>query len=151
MPNESSAIYLLLAPEVQAELADNEIGLEDLLSGEGISVSTALADDPTSRTDGKKEPVTVIIATAALIVALTPILSKVLGALTHKQVLVTEKVLTAVEDSQGNVLKDKGGEPILQWVDRTRFVETSKAPTNRKLEIKAVGIDVRYDEQEVSS
>ena len=121
-----SDIYIYPSPEIQELLADNNINLADLLKQEGVDITSRLGTDPTGDKHSK-DSTTILMASAAVALALTPILYKVINALTHKTVVVRELVLVPVEDSQGNILKDDDGVPILHWERRTRLLESREA------------------------
>ncbi|NEP80071.1 MAG: hypothetical protein F6K17_15540 [Okeania sp. SIO3C4] len=142
-------IFILTSPDVKELLADNQIDLVEVLQKEGINVSQEFAQDPTvDPKSGHKDVATVIMASAVLILAITPVLSKVIAALSHKKVVVKELVCLPVEDSSGNVVRNSSGEPILQWVERTHFLESStEIESGKKISLKTpVGIAVSYEE-----
>jgi hypothetical protein len=126
--DEQQHVFLIPSPEVQELLADNEISLVDILQQEGVAIEHTAAPHPTAGPDtGHKEPVTVIFASAALVAALTPTILRIIGALTHKQVVVVAEDLVPVEDSKGNVVRDASGDPILVPKTRTEIIESSRA------------------------
>ncbi|HKP53389.1 MAG TPA: hypothetical protein VJ183_12170 [Chloroflexia bacterium] len=139
-------VFISSNPELDALLADNQTNLVELLEREGIRVRRKFAQDPAANAEtGTKEPVSIIIASAALIAVLTPTIQKLISALTRKSVVVEEQVLIPVEDSRGNVIMDKDGQPILHWVTRTELIESKNKPQEEtstsisgpmKLEIK---------------
>jgi hypothetical protein len=135
--DEQQRVFLIPSPEVQELLADNELSLVDVLQRDGLAIEHTAAPHPTVGADaGHKEPVTVIFASAALIAALTPTISKIIGALSHKRVVVEAVDLVPVEDSRGNVVRDAFGDPILVPKARTEIVESSRAA----LETTTVGL-----------
>lgn len=131
-------IFVFASPEIQKLLANNETDLVELLNQEGIAVSRDYAQDPTQSGDSAyKEPVTIILASAALAVLLTPTIKAVIEAMTHKVVEVKEKVLVPVEDSHGNVVRNAAGDPILHWVERIQLKETAKdTPEKTEMSLK---------------
>ena len=141
-------IFVFASPEIQELLADNETDLVELLNQDGLPVTRGYAQDPTQGEDAAyKEPVSIILATTALIVALTPTISKVITALSHKAVEVEEMVLVPVEDSKGNVVHDKDGNPILHWMKRKQLKEIAKIPadeTSLELKVPVVGFELSY-------
>ena len=144
---DQTQIFLFLSPDIQELLIDNEIDLVELLQKEGIELNKSFGKDPTTDAKfGHKDAVTIILASAALVLAITPIISKVIAALSHKKVLVKELVCVPVEDTIGNVVKDSYGEPILQWVERTRLLESSEEMrSNIQISLKGpVGLEVTY-------
>jgi hypothetical protein len=150
VPDETE-LYLLASREVQEALADNNIDITELLRSEGLQVATRQVTDPSSAARGAKEPVTLIIlATSGAALALTPLLQRVLATLTRKRVLVTEKVLIPVEDSGHQVVLDENGHPILQWIDRARFVESGIDVPHHKIAIQGQGLAISYEEHSES-
>src|SRR5262249_2004840 len=114
---ERTRLFVFASPDVQELLTGYRIDLVELLAEEGVEVGQAFAENPATSLDpGLKEPATVILASAALVLALTPIISRALDRLTRKSVVVKEMILVPVEDSQGNVVQDSLGKPILQWI-----------------------------------
>jgi hypothetical protein len=139
--------FVFLSPEMQELLADNQISLQELLRSQGVDAQLKLGQDPAaSPVAGHKEPATIIIASAAVIAALTPLLVKAFETLAYKPVVVKEQIVVAVEDSQGNVVRDANGNPVLHWVDRTRVIETDTRPRDEtSVDIKGpLGISVGY-------
>jgi hypothetical protein len=124
--DDETEIRVFLAPEVERVLVDNQTDLVDLLRRNGADVERAEGARHPPLPSGEKEPVTVLLATSALAVALTPLLTRLLASLSRKRVLVQETVPVAVEDSQGNLVRDAAGAPVVEWVDRKRFVETEE-------------------------
>lgn len=126
---EKTQVFVFISPEVQETLADNAVDLIDLINQEGVQVKRGFAQNPSKDRDSAyKEPTSVILASAALVLALAPIIKKVISALSHKEVLVNEMVLVPVEDSSGNVVRDNSGNPILHWIRKTKIIESSKEP-----------------------
>lgn len=146
---DQTQIFLFASPEIEEILINNQIDLVELLQQEGIEVRKEFAKDPaTDANSGHKDVTAVILASAALVLAITPIISKVIEALSHKKVLVKELVCIPVENSNGDVVKDSYGQPILQWVERTRFLESSKEMhSNSQISLKGpVGFEITYSD-----
>lgn len=138
---------MFLSRDMQEFLADNQLSLDEMLRRQGADVQIKLGQDPAASSDaGHKEPATIIIASAAVIAALTPLLIKAFETLAYKPVVVTEQVIVPVEDSKGNVVLDANGNPVLHWVDRTRVIETDTRPRDEtSVDIKGpLGISIGY-------
>lgn len=149
---DQTQIFFFLSPDIEELLVDNEIDLIELLQQEGIEVNQDFVKDPTTDAkSGHKDVTTVILASAALVLAITPIISKVIAALSHKKVVIKELVCVPVEDSGGNVVRDSSGEPILQWVERARILESSKEMrSDTQISLKGpVGLEVTYGDSPV--
>jgi hypothetical protein len=144
--DEQSSIYLFLAPELEALLADYNTDIPELLQHEGIVVARGFAANPvTDERSRQKDPALIILASAALIVSLTPILTRALEKLAARPVLVREQILVPVEDSKGNVLYNSQGEPMLRLEDRARYVEANSPRDKVKANIQGLGLSVNFD------
>ncbi len=131
-------IFVFASPEIQELLVNNGTDLVELLNQEGIAVRRGYVQDPTQSGDsGYKDPVTIILATAALVMTLTPTIKAVIEAMSHKVIEVKEKVLVPVEDSHGNIVYDAAGQPKLYWIERTQLKETTKGIPEESISLKA--------------
>ena len=140
-------VFIFASPEIQGLLVDNQVDLVELLLHEGIVVDRGLARNLENHgVSTPKDLTTVFLATAGVILSLTPILTKVIAALSHKQIETHEMILIPVEDSQGNVVRNTAGEPILQWVRRTHIIESQKeVPEVTFISLKGpVGIELTF-------
>jgi hypothetical protein len=144
--NDKSELYVFLSPELEALLADYQTDIPELLQKEGVSVQRTFAKNPvTDDQSNQKDPALIILASAALVVSLTPILTRALEKLAARPVLVHDKVLVPIEDSQGNVLHNAIGEPLLRIEDRSRYVEPTSSKDRVKSNIAGYGISVTFD------
>jgi hypothetical protein len=146
---ETSQTFVFCSPEIEELLAYNRVDLPDLMSQQSSSIQTAYAHNPAADSgDGLKDPTTVLLASAAVILSLTPMLSRLLSDLTHKNVVVTEMVLVPVEDSRGEVVKDNNGQPILHWKERAKIIESrERSAEKNKLAIEGpFGIKITFDD-----
>ena len=147
-------IFISLSPEIEELLFDNQVDLVELLQQEGMDVRQEFAKDPTADANsGYKDATRVILASAALVLSITPLLSKSISTLSQKTVLVKEKVLVPIEDSSGNVVIDSFGKPIVHWVERPRFLESSEEmPSNTKISLKGpFRLEVTYKDSTVEA
>lgn len=143
---ETTPIHVHSSTEIEEALADNGVTIADLLAQQGVPLETEVGSDPASGDDGNKEAVTIILATAGLVMAATPLLKRGIRPLVHKSVVATERVLVPVEDSQGNVVRDAEGQPVLRWIDRSRLIESAASDPNQKIEISGFGIELKLEE-----
>ncbi len=146
-PEDQEQIYVFLSPEIEALLADNGTNVAELLQSEGLPVQQAFATNPATDTaGGSKEPVTIILATAAVVVALTPVLIRLIERLTSKPIILKEKVLSPVEDSHGQVVHDANGEPVLAWQVKSTIIKAEKTPKEQtRTKIKGpLAIEIEY-------
>jgi len=149
MPEQIEA-FVFTSTEIQELIIDNELNLVELLQKEGCQVEQGSAADPImSDTDSTKEIATTILASAALVGTLTPIILKIIQSLTYKNVVVHETVLIPVEDSAGNILKDASGEPILQWVRQAKILESQAQKVKQEVSIKALGFEIEIKSSDI--
>ena len=111
---ETVPIYVLTSPEVQAFLADNGTSLGELLRAEGVPVEERTGPNPVHSEDGaKKEPVTILLASAAVIATITPLIKSILQR--YSKPNVENQVLLPVMDRSGAVVRDKDGQALTHW------------------------------------
>lgn len=137
-------LFVFTSPDIEAIFTENETNLADLLKREGCDVEQGFGKDlaKASSGDSTREIATTILASAALVAALTPIVLKVLQSLTYKDVVVHEVVLVPVEDSDGNVIKDASGEPVMNWIKRSKILESTRDQNQQEINIKALGFEI---------
>jgi hypothetical protein len=131
-----------LSPEIEAFLAANNLDLGELVRSRGVDVRKRLGSDPANPSGGEKELLTVLVGSAVLIATITPILVEVIQQLSGRSAVVVERHLRAVEDSSGNVVRDKDSQPILHWVEVPRLIEPSRRPPD--IQIKALGMQISF-------
>jgi len=125
-------VFLQVPEEINQLLADLGTTWAELLREEGLEVRQAYEADPTSQAgSSEKEPVTILLASAGLVMALAPAIARLITSLSRRPVKVTETMLVPVEDSKGNVVRDGNGSPVLHWVDRTRLLESQSATSGK--------------------
>jgi hypothetical protein len=137
-------LFVFTSPDIEAIFTENETNLADLLKREGCDVEQGFGKDlaKASSGDSTREIATTILASAALVAALTPIVLKVLQSLTYKDGVVHEVVLVPVEDSDGNVIKDASGEPVMNWIKRSKILESTRDQNQQEINIKALGFEI---------
>lgn len=144
-----SGVYVRMSDDVQGLLAENDVSLLDLLKSEGIQARVAAASDPASDASvGTKEPITLVLATAAAIAALTPVLTRAINAISRRPVVVRETVLAPVESSSGEIVKSSTGKPILSWVERTRVISRQQPASSEQSSMTIetpLGIDLTLE------
>jgi hypothetical protein len=140
-------LVILASPEIRELLVDNEVDIVELLRAEGLEVRRGSASEGISDAeDGLKEPVTILLASAAVIASLTPIISRIISSLTHKRVITKERVLVPVEDSKGEIIRDTAGNPILHWVERARLLESASSHDHTSLKVEGpAGLTINFE------
>ena len=142
-------IYVLTTPEVRALLADNETSLGELLRSEGVEVQEQAGANPVRAEGGSaKEPVTIILASAAVIATLTPIITRVLQRFSRKPVVAEEQTLLPVLDGSGAPVRDKDGQPLTYWAKRARVVTAPESLPGSAINIKGpMGIELTLQDK----
>jgi hypothetical protein len=133
-------VFFFLAPDVERYLTQNGLGPRELFQKTGLEIVMRLGEDPAARGTGRKEPVTILLASAAVIAAATPILRELIRNVSGREIVVHERRLLPVEDSKGNAIRDGAGEPILQWVDVAKFPDQAA----QSIKIKGFGMEISF-------
>jgi hypothetical protein len=142
---DSVEIFIFTSPEIEQLLTDYQTDLVELLKRQDIDVQYGVASDPTATSFQEKSAPKVIIASAALALSLTPIVSQAIQSISPKGIVVHEMIFVPVEDSQGNVVRDASGKPVLQWVKRDRLQEfDQQIDTTSQVSLKGFGLEVTY-------
>jgi hypothetical protein len=144
---ETVPIYILLSPEIREFLADNQTSLAELLHEEGVEVEAQIAANPVHQEGGStKDPVSILVASAAVLAALTPLVSRVLDRFSRKPTVVEEQVLLPVLDGSGAPVTDKDGQPYTYWALRPKVLKDEKPkPMGSIIELQGpFGLKVSY-------
>lgn len=120
-------VSFFLDQEIERLLIENGTDLPGLLRRKGLDVrqtSGSLAVQST----GEREPVTVLLATAAVIVAMTPTLREVIRTLARRDIVVTEHEAEPLLDGNGQAIRDGDGRARVEWVERRRLLPKDGGP-----------------------
>ncbi|WP_175162340.1 hypothetical protein [Achromobacter aegrifaciens] len=138
-------VYFFLSPEVHRYLADNDISTSWLLKQTGKEIAIRLGENPAPDIRGEKEPATILLASAAVIAAATPILREVLRTFAGRDPVIRERRLVPVADSSGELVRDANGQPVLQWVDEIKgLIPESPIQSGG---IKGFGIEISFGDK----
>ncbi|MCA1494599.1 hypothetical protein I6F11_27335 [Ensifer sp. NBAIM29] len=137
---EEDRVYLALSPQVTAFLADNNITVSELLARANVKASVDLGEDPAVVGSGRKDPATIILASAAAIAAATPLLRELLRNISGKTPVIRERQLVQVKDAQNKPALNANGHPILEW----REIERSNVGSD-KISVKGFGIEISFE------
>ncbi len=141
-------VVLLPSDELEQMLEGKGTSIDEVLEQNGFS--TAPGTNPAARggPSSKREAVSIILATAGLVMAATPSISKSVHALLRRSLVVDEMVLAPVEDSAGNVVKDsRTGEPITHWVSRKRLLDAGPSALKTTINLEGpVGLKLSLQE-----
>lgn len=112
---EKELFYISLSPEIESLLADNEIDIVTELSKTGFDVEKTYGGMPNQDDDSKTKDVTLIIlVSAAAFSAVSMSIAHILSTLNSKPVIIKNKKQIPIKDSDGKVLLDKKGKPMLR-------------------------------------
>ena len=140
---DSTEAVLLISSEVEAALLGSGVSIEELIDQANMPVEVKAGTDPAADSTGTKDPATIMVASAVVIAALTPILKKIIRSLSDKEVVIREKRLVPVEDSSGDIVRNGAGEPILHWVCVAK--ETIAESSEPKIALKGpLGIEISF-------
>ena len=140
--NPEDKVFFFLAPEVEDFLIENDIGVRQILQKSGLATVAQLGENPASNSAGEKEPATILLASAAVIAAATPILRELIRNISGREAVVREQHLVPVEDSKGKLVRDAEGAPILHWVDVSKGQAPDQSP--QAIKIKGFGIEISF-------
>ncbi len=138
--NKNQHVYVFLSREVENYFVENEISVREIIYQSGLNFNLGISQNPASDAIGEKEPATIILASAAVIAAATPLLVNILEKIIGREVVIRERRLVPVEDSNRNIVHDKNGDAILHWVDIAK--EKIEETEQYKVSIKGFGIEI---------
>jgi len=138
--------YIILSADVQRLLAENNVGLSDILAQAALDPKEVReVSNPATPEAGAKETVTLILASAAAVAALTPLFTRLVQLYTHRPIVVEETELTAVLDGQGKPVTGPSGDPVLHWQRKKRLLEPQQPIEQSKSTIKGFGIEIAVE------
>lgn len=130
MANEDT--YVFFSPALAKLLDENNVDLGEIVRATGVTVPIDFKEDPARATCNARDRdlVSVLIASSAVILAATPVITRAIEAVTRRPVIAKELVLVPVEDSQRTLVTNSGGTPILHWVERSRVLSDNRPDKN---------------------
>jgi hypothetical protein len=138
--------YIILSADVQRLLSENNVGLNDILAQAALGPNEVReVFDPATPELGAKEVVTIILASAAAVAVLTPLLTKVVRLYTHRPIVVEDTELVPTYDKQGKPLIHPSGDPVLHWQRKKRLLEPQQNNQQSKATIKGFGIEIKVE------
>ena len=142
-------VFILPDGAVSQLLADNDLSIQDLLKSLGGQIGAELRSDPTAdSSEGQsRELVTVLLATAAIIAAATPLLKRGLELLAGRPIVVSEMALAPVINGEGKTVTSSNGEPILYWTERKNLLSPNlPSSESSKLSIQGpLGLKIQLE------
>jgi len=130
-------IFLFPQTEILQLLEENQVDLAKELRKQGLVVEKGFKQDPAREESNQSRDVAlVIIATGITLVALSQAISKVIEAIARRPVVVKEIAYLPSLDGQGNVIRKKNGEILMQWQEQYKILEPAQ-PTKENQSLKA--------------
>jgi hypothetical protein len=138
--------YIMLSADVQRLLSENNVGLSDILAQAALGPNEVReVSNPATPETGAKEAVTLILASAAAVAVLTPLLTKLVRLYTHRPIVVEDTELVPTYDKQGKPLIGPSGDPVLHWQRKKRLLEPQQNNQQSKATIKGFGIEIKVE------
>ena len=133
--------YMMLSSDLRNLLVQNGMTIDDVVQRAGAPLLKKTSD-PTIPAGTRADPVTLLIASAAVVATATPLVQKILATLTHRPIVVKERELVAVVDGRGVAVTDQSGAPILAWREKHKLLEPKADPDSAKTTVKGFGIEI---------
>lgn len=93
----SDGTYLVLSDDVQRALQANGVSIRDIITQSKLPPAQAQeVSNPAAPEEGAREVVTVILASAAAVAALTPLITRVIGQYLRRPVIVEDAALRSL-------------------------------------------------------
>jgi hypothetical protein len=139
---EEGRLYLTVSPEIQKELLKSGMSLDTILQkihAQGIEK----APDPATLEGARSDFMTICLGSAAVIAAMTPLITNAIATLVHRPVIVRNRELAPALDGSGNAIKDARGQPVMHWRD-IATVDRGSTPPNVTSSVKATaqGVEI---------
>lgn len=135
---QDQTLFTFAAPEIAEFLHNNNVDLVELLIREGVDVRQGQESDPAQ--PGTKDAAMVILASAAVIGALQPVLKRLLEGLLYRPIRVTEVIPMEVSSNEGDGTASK-----IVWVDRTSIIENLPPQEKSKLSVSLLGFKFDFE------
>lgn len=137
-PDQSA--FLVVDRDIEAILQANGLTMPQVLASAGV-VGLETVRDP-GALQGTREVVMIMMASAAIIAAATPLIVNTFKTMTQRPVVVKELELTALLDGNGQAVKGANGEPVLGWREKSVLLEP-KQQNSPAAEVKAYGFEIK--------
>jgi hypothetical protein len=120
---ERERIEVVLSPEVYEDLLKHNVDIMALLSDSRFDWQPTYGNSGSNEERAvAKEPAIIVLATAAAVVAATPILRDIVSALSRRPVAIRRQRLVTVRGTDGSVIVGSDGEPLREWRDEVLLV-----------------------------
>lgn len=130
-------IFLFSAPEIEQLLMENQIDLVKELKEQGLAVERGFTSDPAREESSQSRDIAlVIIASGITLIALSQAISKIIETLARRPVVVKEITCRPALDAEGNVIRQKNGEILIEWKEQHKMLEPTQ-PGSENQSLKA--------------
>lgn len=148
--SKDGPILISFNPEIEQLLGDNKLDIVEEIRKQSADFRVAGINDlPLSvRTEFKetKEPLTILFGSAALALALTPIIQKIIDAISNRPIVIEEAIWVPVESASGEIVRHANGDPVLQRTVRSKILERKQSPSSDKVTLQGpMEIKVGYE------
>jgi hypothetical protein len=117
-------LYIVLSAELNRLLSENSVSLTDILAkGHFSAADASIVSNPAASQQGVKEVATIILASAAAVAALTPLITRVVRLYTQRPIVVEDTELVPIYHEDGRPVFRSSGELLLQWQRKKRLLQ----------------------------
>ncbi|MDG4787995.1 hypothetical protein O7626_18965 [Micromonospora sp. WMMD1102] len=117
-------LTVFVSRELEGLLVGNSTGVVDILRAHQVDFEVEFGHGGTAPGAGaERDLVLTLLASAAVVATVTPLVRTVLDRLTNRPVVATELRLVPVESSSGEVVRAADGTPVLHWVEVRRLLD----------------------------
>lgn len=134
------ASFLMIGRDLEALLQANGLTFQQVLASAKATDLTPVSDPGV--VEGTREIATIMMASAALIAAATPLIVNSFKAMTQRPVVVKEMELVPLLDGNGHAVTGATGEPVVTWREKHVLLEP-KQETSPRAEVKGYGFEIK--------
>ena len=146
--NPALSSHIVLSTDVRRTLSENGISVADILTRANLDKAEAReVGDPERPSEGAREVVTIILASAAAVAVLTPLITQILQAYARRPVVVEDVELVAISDSKGEVVHDVNGDPVLAWQAKKRLLKTEAQAVRQDTSVEGLGFKISFKQE----
>ena len=134
------AAFLMIGRDLEIVLQANGLTLQQVLTSAEATGLKPVSDP--GELGGTREVAMIMMASAALIAAATPLIVNAFKAMTQRPVVVKELELVPLLDGNGDAVKGANGEPIVTWREKHVLLEP-KQQASSTAEVKGYGFEIK--------
>ncbi|MBR0948577.1 hypothetical protein [Bradyrhizobium liaoningense] len=143
MTDAADGTFIRLSPGVQRLLEENGVSLKDIIGQHSFAPGEVQqVADPGLQNEGTKEVATIILASAAAVAVLTPLIIRAIDTISRRPVVVEDVELAPTLDVSGKPVLSRTGQPVLYWKRTKRLLEAQPNETSVSTSVKGPGIEI---------